>query len=750
MTETPEPLDRESINLAEYIWLIRQGKWIILAFVVVSMAASIYITMRTAPVYQSSATFIYNMTNSMTQTLNFPGVFWFQMEPQKNNQIQIIRSRSMAESVADSVLRSPDSDSLVALLFNGSIPESPYLRSALVSLAAGNVAVAVMKDTDFFILSTTGSTPAASAALANLVVQTYYRRNLEDVRGENREIRQFLEDQLSTMEQQLLSDEQILRDYKEENQLIDLGTEAQELVSSLIALETQASGAETNLGAMESTRDYLSSRAQSFRDDLASELEGLNSSSISSLQSDLALLEGSRASLIARGAAPDDPALQDLELEIGSRRSALAEALAGVAAATFPSDPTGALQGIMSELVSTEAGIRAERTREAVLRRLASEIDARLSDLPEAEMNLARLERNRTVSENVYILMRTKYEEIRIAEAGQIGNVTIIDTALPGGLVRPSRQRNLAIGFIVGLALGIGTVFLRERLDTSLSSPEQIEAMGVSVLGVIPKMKRLSSAPYSARTGMSTSLVTYFAPRDPVSEAYRDLRTGLRFSRADHQVKTILVTSAGPREGKSTTSANMAIAFAQAGQKCLLVDADLRRPVAHNLFNVEREPGLSEAVAGVAPIEKCIHSTEVENLSVIPCGFIPHNPSELLGSRKLRDLIADLSTRWEIIIFDSPPVAVVTDALLLSPEFDGTLMVVGAKLGNKRVVQTALTKLTRSSAFVVGAVLNGFDPLRMYTSYGYYTYRYYYYYSDGRRAKSHKRGTSSATDSSEA
>ena len=742
---------RESVNLAEYIWLLRQGKWVILAFVVVSMALSIYITMRTAPVYQSSATFIYNISNAMTQTLDFPGILWFEVETQKNDQIQIIRSRSMAEAVADSVLRSPDSDSLLSVLFDGAVPEGPYLRSSLVALAAGNVSVTVMKDTDFFVLSSTGSTPSASAALANILVQTYYNRNLEEARGENREMRQFLENQLSTMEQQLLSDEDALRAYKEQHDVVDLSAETQQLVQSLASLETEASDARTNLGALQAQRDYLASRADSFRQNLASDLEQLNSAYVSDLLNDLALLEGSRASLLARGATTDDASVKDLDGQIASRRTALAEALAGLAAAAFPADPTGALQGIMSELVTAEAGMRSERTREAVLTRIAGEMDARLSTLPEAEMDLARLERNRTVSENVYILMRTKYEEIRIAEAGQIGNVTIVDTALPGGLIKPSRKRNLAIGFIVGLALGIGTVFLREYLDTSLSSPEQIEALGVSILGVIPRIRRVSSAPYSARTGMSTSLITHFAPRDPVSEAYRDLRTGLRFGRADRQMKSILVTSAGPREGKSTTSANLAVAFAQAGQRSLLVDADLRRPVIHNLFGVEREPGLSEAVAAVTPLEKCIHSTKVENLSVIPCGFIPHNPSELLGSARLRDLIAELSRDWDIIIFDSPPVAVVTDALLLSPEFDGTLMVVGAKLGNRRVVQTALTKLARSSAFVVGAVLNGFDPLKMYTSYGYYTYRYYYYYSDGRRSRSRKRDSAPPpTDSPQA
>jgi tyrosine-protein kinase Etk/Wzc len=233
--------------------------------------------------------------------------------------------------------------------------------------------------------------------------------------------------------------------------------------------------------------------------------------------------------------------------------------------------------------------------------------------------------------------------------------------------------------------------------------------------------------------------VTHLAPRDPVSESYRDLRTSLRFSKAGTPPRSILVTSAGPREGKSTTSSNLAVAFAQSGQKCLLVDADLRRPVVHNLFSIEREPGLAEAVAGLVPLDECIRKIPVENLDILPCGFIPHNPSELLGSSRMKGVLEELYRRYEIIIIDSPPVAVVTDALIMAPEVDGTLMVIGAKLGNRRVVQTAFTKLGRSSASVLGAVLNGFDPLRMYTSYGYYTYRYYYYYSDGRKRGSKPR-----------
>lgn len=734
---TMQPEEKETLNLAEYIWLLRQGKWIILAFVVASLAASIFITLHTRPVYQSSATFIYGLSNMVSQTLDFPSVFWFEVDAMKNNQIQIIRSRSMAEAVADSVLRSPDSDSLVSVLFAGAVPPPQNLRAALVGLVAGNITVSVLKDSDFFVLSATGYSPSASAVLANLVVHTFYRRNLEEARGESREVRQFLENQLAAVEAELRQAEADLETYKSANGLIDLSTEARDLVSTLVSLETGATDAATNAGALEARRAYLAARAGEFSEMLAEDLQNLNSALVNSLQGDLAALESARAALIADGIVEGDGALLSIDSQIEARRAALAEALERLALSTFPDNPTAALQNIMVELVDAEASIRSERTREAELLSRAGEVEARLSRLPAAEMDLARLERNRTVSENVYILLRTKFEEIRIAEAGQIGNVTIVDTALPGGMILPSRKKNLTMGLLVGLALGIGVVFLRERLDTSLLSPEHVEALGISILSVIPRMRKPVGQSRSRSKGVSGSVVTLVSPRDPVSEAYRDLRTGLRYSRAGKPLKSVLVTSAGPREGKSTTSSNLAVAFAQAGQKCLLVDADLRRPVAHNLFGVPREPGLSEVVAGLADIGSCIRKTRIEGLDLLPCGFIPHNPSELLGSRRMSELLAELEGMYDMIVVDSPPVAVVTDALVLSAEVDGVLLVVGAKLGNKKVVQTALSKLSRAAGYVTGAVLNGFDPLRMYTSYGYYTYRYYYYYSsDGARRKS--------------
>ena len=715
--------EQETLNLAEYAWLLRRGKWIILAFVVVSVAVSIYVTMNTKPVYRSSGTFIYKPNNTITRALDMSGgVSWFEVETYRNDQIEIINSRSLAESVADSILRSPDSDSLISLLYNGSPPPAPQLRGSLVGLVRGRSSVSMKKDTDFFVLSATGDTPTAAAALANLVMHTYYRRNLSQARGENREVREFLQTQMGLVEEQLLADEDSLRRFKENHGMADLDAETTNLVRNLATMQTQAEAAMTAVGEADTRAAYYGRRIDEYRQGLGREMGEVNDTRIAQLQADIATLETARAELLAQGA--DTLAVASLNRRLRTRRDELSDAITSKASTTFPADPSGPLAGWMTSLAQAEAERRAQMSRYRALSSVAADMEDSLADLPQMEMRLARLERNRQVSENVYILLRTNYEETRISEVSQIGDVTIVDTALPGGKVKPSRKRNLIMGLLVGLALGVGTVFLREQLDTSVKSPEDVEGLGIPVLGVIPKMDL-------GRKGLRMP-VTDSTPRAPASEAYRDLRTSLRFSATEGPMRSLLVTSAGPREGKSMTAANLAVVMAQAGRRVLLVDTDLRRPVMHNIFDLKREPGLTEVIAGIRGIDDAgvMEETRVENLSVLTCGHLPHNPAEMVGSSRMRKLVEELESRFDTVLMDSPPVAVVTDPIVLSSLVTGTLVVVMAKLGDKKVLKSAWSKLNRTSGNLTGALLNGFDPLSMYTSYGYYTYRYHYYYGD--------------------
>jgi capsular exopolysaccharide synthesis family protein len=298
----------------------------------------------------------------------------------------------------------------------------------------------------------------------------------------------------------------------------------------------------------------------------------------------------------------------------------------------------------------------------------------------------------------------------------------------------------------LGLLFGGGIAVLLESLDTSLKSIEEVEALDVSVLGHIPRIKESSRYKGRSRNGrgkhkevvkVTSHLLTHSAPKSPVSEAYRTLRTNIQFSNLDNPIQTMLVTSAGPGEGKSTTVANLAITFSQMGTKTILLDTDFRRPIIHSIFGMEKEPGVTNYLAEKATLERIIRKTSVENLDVITCGLIPPNPSELLASEKMKEFVAELKKIYQMILFDTPPVIAVTDAVVLSLLLDGVVLVASAGQTSHQGLARAKALLENVDAKIMGAVLNKIEAKTAYGSYHYYYY--YHYYGDRKEKRRVKR-----------
>ncbi|MCK5787097.1 MAG: CpsD/CapB family tyrosine-protein kinase, partial [Candidatus Sabulitectum sp.] len=220
--------------------------------------------------------------------------------------------------------------------------------------------------------------------------------------------------------------------------------------------------------------------------------------------------------------------------------------------------------------------------------------------------------------------------------------------------------------------------------------------------------------------------------KSPNSEAIRDLRTSLSFSRPNENIKTLLVTSSGPQEGKSSVSANLAVAEAEAGKKVILLDCDLRRPTVNKTFGFKRKPGFSELLVGKAELSDVIRETSVNGLSVVCSGHIPHNPAEIIEAAVRAGIFDRIAGKCDLLIIDTPPAAVVTDALVIAPAVDSVILIVRSGKIQKKVVEGVWQKLLRSGSHLSGAVINGFDPIRTYTSYTYYTYKYQYDYSDSK------------------
>lgn len=234
---------------------------------------------------------------------------------------------------------------------------------------------------------------------------------------------------------------------------------------------------------------------------------------------------------------------------------------------------------------------------------------------------------------------------------------------------------------------------------------------------------------------MIGKLITRQDPKSPISEAYRTIRTNIEFSNLDEEIKTIVVTSSQQNEGKSTVIANLAVSFASMeDKKVLVVEGDLRNPTVHRMFNVSNTHGITEILTNQKSFEECVHVTEIKGLHALTCGKIPPNPSEMLGSKKMKFFIESLKDHYDYIFIDAPPIGIITDAGIISTYADGTMLIVGSKEVDVEMVKIAKERLEKVNANILGVVLNKFEDAS--GSYGYYNY--YYEGSDTNRSSKHK------------
>ena len=364
-------------------------------------------------------------------------------------------------------------------------------------------------------------------------------------------------------------------------------------------------------------------------------------------------------------------------------------------------------------------------------------------DILTHSLELLRLQRGSEVYQNVYNVLLEKAEEERMHSTSNSAGIKIVDIArMPQEPIPKNQSRYYIIAVVLGLLLGIGLALFLEFNDTSIKSNEDVERyLGISILGAIPhitpnKKDDISIRRRSASSKSTMSVVQYprqilnFTGDDSViTESYRSLRTNISFVSPDAPLHTVVVTSAGPSEGKSLTTANLAMSYAQMGKKTLLIDADLRRPVLHHFFGLKREPGFAELFSENPDYDIAIRPSGKENLSVITAGIFSANPAELIASQKMIQHIEYFKKHFDMVFFDTPPIVAVTDATLLGKKVDGVLLVIKSHHSDREFVSRALTNLNNVGVKVWGAILNDIDLTHRYSTYGYYKYYYHYYKS---------------------
>jgi len=409
-------------------------------------------------------------------------------------------------------------------------------------------------------------------------------------------------------------------------------------------------------------------------------------------------------------------------------------------------------EDMKKELLSLFAAAQADLARaNSLAEQLREELDQqeqRVIGLNALAGEYAMIDKAHATLSRTYEAIVKRVQEIEISMAAGSKNDNVFVISHPQVPVKPSKPRkklSLFLAFFMGLALGGALCFFVDYLDTTIKTKDGAEkALNAPVIGYVPALKEGDVA--KSPDGQSAvELLALDKPRSAVAEAFRSIRTALAFSSVEEDRRHFVVTSSSPKEGKTLTSINIALALAQAGKKVLLVDADMRKPRLHKIFRVPAAPGLSNILAGegVAGFQDALQPVAgLDGLSLIPSGPLPPNPAELLGSDRMKDLLTDLHDHFDVVVFDTPPAINVTDSAVLSRNVHGAIMVVRCFSTQRELARRSRDLLTQAGGKLLGVILNNVDvPRSGYYSYDsyYYYHQYYYYYGDDNAKRVRKR-----------
>jgi capsular exopolysaccharide synthesis family protein len=760
--------NEDEIDVKEIWRIVRSYRITIALIFTIAVALTIYITLTTQPLFQATTVVMIKEGGADASAY----VFDFGLTSSKQrlqNEIEILKSYSLHDQVVQSLIEDGSANKLalfgtryirkryrIADYFlewisqNADSSTAPQdldfsQRIKIVERLRESTKTSTIREADVLKIAVSSSDSSDAVFLANRISSSYRNLDLAGGQGELHFVLTFLDTQIAKYENRLEVVENELQKFQSEFQIYALDGSASLLMQDLTKYEGIYY---TNIAELEVAQErvtYLQSQLSDSEKALMEEITNTNNPMIVALRGKIAELEAQKVQqMVDEGW--DENALQSRDFnrrisEMKNKLTNITESL--ILSGWSEEDPFAASQEIFNRIVEQQVEVHASRSRAEEYKKLVDQMSDRLTSLPTQTLQYARLERDLNLNENLYLTMKQKYEESRITEAGQMGKVRILDPALVADKVKPNKKLNLMLGMMVGAALGLGFAFIREFMDNTVKSIEHLERKGLTVLGIIPDMHHQSGSlikkqvlnPSKGGTEFKRRLITYEDPKSPVSESYRSLRTNISYASADKKIKSLLISSPQPGEGKSTTTANLAIAFAQLRKRTLLIDADLRKPVQHNVFDQQRGPGLAEYLIGdIQDIASVVHKTKVDNLFIITAGGLPPNPSELLGSDRMSALVDKLEQEWDMVLFDSPPIVAVTDASMISGEIDAIAMVVKAGQTDRSAVDRALDTIKNVKAPLTGVILNGANPETLAGKYSYY-YSYYNYYYQSEEKK---------------
>ncbi|MCK4501887.1 MAG: polysaccharide biosynthesis tyrosine autokinase, partial [Desulfuromonadales bacterium] len=739
LTETPTPPDssqpwqEEEIHLSDYLNVLRRRKTVFFAvFFLVFALVAIY-TFLATPIYQASGTLHVRDEKGKVDLLGELGLG--QGSPIES-EIEILKSRTNIEEVVRRLhldwkvdKKSPElavqvgefsstaaepvysitltgagsfdvKDSDGALMGQGRAGElllGPGLKLLLTdllgekgdkfrltrlsfnttvrNLRAQINASQLGKKTNIIKLSYSSSDPIVARDVVNTLVQVFLERSVTLKTQEASKSLEFITGQLQNVRLELDAAEKQLESFKSTSGLVQLDTEAESFIERLAEIEKQ-------LAALSIRKKQIDFAIEAFS---AAQAQGqiytpailADDPTVAAMAQKLVEYEVQKKALLVEYTV-EHPAVLVLSRQVAEVQSKIL--------ATY--------QSIRENLAQQQAGLTAQLSR----------YDQQLKQLPAAERQLVHLVRQAKVNADIYTFLLQKFEEARILRASTMSNIDIIDPAIAADKpIKPQKKKNLLLGLIVGIMMGVGLAFFLEYMDDTIKDPEVAKRLlGLPALVTIPFLGNKEKL----ADGRAHTLVSQLDPKAPAAEAFRALRTGVHFSAINKEKRILMITSPFPGEGKTTISANLAVTLAQTGDRVLIIGCDLRKPALHEFFAGHKLPGLTEVLVGDQTFDSAVNLEGAVGVDFLSSGSTPPNPAELLGSETMAQLVAELRDRYDHIILDAPPLLAVTDAVILSELADLALIVFELGRNSTKVTQLMRDQLANIQTPLAGLVFN--------------------------------------------
>jgi polysaccharide biosynthesis transport protein len=699
------------LSLHEYLRILIKRKWLILSIVGAAVVIGALTTLMKTPLYTSTVRMqIDPNTAKIVQSGDVTPVEGPNADFMRT-QFELLNGRTMAERVASALKLGEDQDffrprnfSITNAIFKiiglgggsgGGTANKSDREGAAAGIVLGNRVVRPVLGSRLVDIDYSDPNPSRAQRIASAYADAFVASNLDKRFQANSYAKVFLEDQLKTLK---------LRLEDSEKALIAFGQKEE-----IVATNDKASIAETNLANANAALGLLiSDRIKN--EQLWKQLDQATAINLPQLLTNPVIesLRTKRNTLSTEYQdkletfKPSYPEMMQLSNQIAEIDRQLATELKTLKA-------------------SYKAAFESSSSQENEMKRRVETLKADMLDLQKRSIEYNILKREVDTNRSLYDGLLQRYKEVDVAGGVGANNVFIVDKAtLPGGPSSPRLSRALLVSLVFGLGAALGLALLLEHLDDTVRSPEDAERIsGLVTLGIIPKI---------AAGATDLELAN---PRSHTSEAYRSLCTALQLATESGLPKTLLVSSAGPGEGKSTTALSVARHFANVGLKVLLVDADMRKPTLHQRLGLENTTGLSNYLTGACEPPEVLQQTDTPNLAFMASGPIPPNAADLLGTSRLLSLLSVGLEVFDLIVVDSPPVMGLADAPLLASAVAATIFIVGAGQVRTKLIRAAVRRLQVSRATLIGTVITRFDVRHSY-GYGYgYAYGYGYGHGDG-------------------